>query len=102
MAFFTNQPRLGLLAALTGDRKSLVWAKGHEIPGMDPAEWRRDAFGHVICFSDYGDRNSATGWEIDHITASALGGSDDLSNLRPLHCRANAGLGGVLGGILKR
>lgn len=97
---------LGLLGALGGlpdeNRKLAVWAKGRVILGYDAAIWRHDDFGHVIRFADYGDRNSAYGWEIDHIHASALGGSDDISNLRPLHHTANSSLGGTLSGLLNR
>ncbi|MBN8982099.1 MAG: HNH endonuclease [Rhizobiales bacterium] len=90
------------LRTLTFDhhRKLAVWAKGNLIPGYDPAIWRRDAFGHAIRFSDYGDRQSDHGWEIDHIVATALGGADDISNLRPLHHTNNSTLGGLLGGLL--
>ena len=95
---------LGLLGALgvpTGEQRELaVWQKGHAIQGFDPTIWRRDDFHHVIRYSDYGDRNSEYGWEIDHIVPAGLAGGDDLTNLRPLHFSINAGLGGVLGGLL--
>lgn len=99
---------MSLLAALGGlgltdeQRKLAVWNKGRIIQGYDAAIWRHDDFGHVIRFTDYGDRQSDYGWEIDHITALALGGFDDLSNLRPLHHARNASLGGTLSGLLKR
>lgn len=60
-----------------------------------------DAFGNIIRFSHYGDRTSAYGWEIDHIVPVAVGGSGDLTNLRPLHFRQNASFGGLLGGFLR-
>ena len=75
-----------------------VWIKGRAIPNYDAGTWRRDDFGAVIRFYDYGDRSSEYGWEVDPILPAAMGGSDDISNLRPLHCRINAGPGGVLGG----
>ena len=74
-----------------------VWNKGQIIAGYNPLIWRRDYMGNAIRYSDYGDRLSVHGWEIDHITPVALGGSDDLANLRPLHWRANAQRGGWLG-----
>jgi hypothetical protein len=96
---------LGMLGLLGGfppeHRKLAVWAKGHVIVGYDPAIWRRDDFGHIMKFSEYGDRQSTYGWEIDHIIPNALSGSDDIANLRPLHHKINAGLGGVLAGMLK-
>jgi hypothetical protein len=92
----------GLGTTFTEARKLAVWAKGEIIQGFDPAVWRRDAFGSVMRYGDYGDRNLTNGWEIDHIHPSALLGSDDISNLRPLNCTNNAGLGGLLSGIFKR
>lgn len=82
-------------------RKRKVWEKGHPIQGYDPRVWRRDDFGDAIRYEDYGDRDCAYGWEIDHIRPTALGGYDAITNLRPLHCRRNAGLGGILGGLLR-
>ena len=66
-----------------------VWDKGRVIKGYKSNEWRHDAYGNVIRFADYGNRDSKYGWEIDHITAVADGGSDALSNLRPLQWEAN-------------
>jgi hypothetical protein len=82
--------------------KYIVWLKGHEIPNYDASVWRRDDNGDAIRYADYGDRNSPYGWEIDHVVASALGGSDLISNKRPLHHRANASDGGLLGNVLAR
>lgn len=101
-----SNPYSGLFSGLLGttdeQKKIAVWIKGHPIQGYDSSVWRRDDFGHAIRFSDYGDRNSDYGWEIDHVVANALHGSDNLSNLRPLHCLRNASLGGLLGGALNR
>ena len=66
-----------------------VWAKGEIIPYRQPDEWRRDDFGNLILFDDYGNRDSIYGWEIDHIVPLAQGGSNHLSNLRPLYWKAN-------------
>lgn len=69
--------------------KRSVWVKGQIIPGYDASVYRRDDYGLAMRFSDYGDRNSNYGWEIDHITPVASGGGDHLGNLRPLHWRTN-------------
>ena len=39
--------------------------------------------------NEYGNRDSDHGWEIDHITPLAQGGSNHLSNLRPLNWKSN-------------
>lgn len=63
-----------------------VWQKGNIIPGNNPNVFRQDSCGAWIRFSDYGNRQSKYGWEIDHITP---GGPDYLSNLRPLQWKNN-------------
>jgi len=84
----------------TYDKKLKAWLNAHEVLGHDPAYVRRDDFGWFIQWSDYGNRQSAYGWEIDHIRPTALGGLDTASNVRALHWQNNARLGGLLGGAL--
>ena len=79
----------------------LVWCKGTEIPGEDPNVWRLDCFGNRIKRDEYGNRQSKFGWEIDHIVALAFGGKDTLENKRPLHYKANAGMGGLISKYFK-
>ena len=67
-----------------------VWQKGQIRPGQDPDIIRVDDYGNAILRHQYGNRNSAYGWEIDHILRLENGGTDSLSNLRPLQWRVNA------------
>ena len=67
-----------------------VWNKAIPIEGYNPSEYRYDIAGNIIAYLAYGDRKSTYGWEMDHILPVSQGGSDTLSNLRPLHWRANA------------
>jgi len=63
-----------------------VWEKGKTEPGIDPYVWRKDDCDAWIGRRFYGNRDHDHGWEIDHISP---GGSDDLSNLRPLQWQNN-------------
>jgi hypothetical protein len=67
-----------------------VWEKGNIVPNNDPTKWRKDDCQAWIGRLAYGDRNSQYGWEIDHITPESQGGTDQLSNLRPLQWQNNA------------
>ena len=69
--------------------RTLVWDKGFVIPGYDPVQWRRDEFGYAMSFAAFGDRSSAYGWEVEHITPVSAGGSDAIANLRPMNWQAN-------------
>ncbi len=82
-------------------RKLAAWRKARVAVGHDPAHARQDEFGWWIVWSEYGNRNSAWGWEIDHGVPTVLGGTDSLANLRALHWRNNASLGGLLGAALR-
>lgn len=66
--------------------KQAVWHKGQAVAGYDAAKHRKDECGAWMSWSDYGNRDTVYGWEIDHINP---GGSDALSNLRPLQWENN-------------
>ena len=59
---------------------SAVWTKARQSAAMLGAIFTDD-YGNEIRRACYGDRTSPWGWEIDHITPVALGGTDDLWNL---------------------
>ena len=74
------------------DEKTIqaVWEKGTIIPNLSPDLWRWDQPQNLIKRTEYGNRESEYGWEIDHIRPVSDGGSDALGNLRPLQWAANA------------
>lgn len=88
----------GLAAALLGDDqlKRSAWANVPVHPDYPKGDFKRDALGCWIRWSDYGQRTEY-GWQIDHYPIpQALGGRDTANNVRALHHRANATLGGLL------
>ena len=81
---------MSLLFDIEQRRRVAAWNKAIAVSGYDSNVYRRDRFGMWIRWSDYGNRQSQYGWEIDHVVPLARGGTDDLSNLQALHWQSNA------------
>lgn len=85
----------------TEKQKRDFWDKTNTVDGEDWQEVRRDASGAIIHYSDYKDRNSDYGWEIDHIYPKSLLEEanvpeeliDNPLNLRPINWRNNVSKG---------
>ena len=66
-----------------------VWQKAEIDEYNVPNDFRKDQCGAWIERTQYGNHDSAYGWEIDHIKPQSDDSSSDLSNLRPLHWKNN-------------
>jgi len=64
-----------------------VWQKARTVFGWDSTKFRKDSCGATIQKTEYGNRNSDYGWEIDHIDPD--GPDDDMWNLQPLQWENN-------------
>ena len=73
----------------TSTKLKQIWSKGKTVSGYDSDLNRKDACDAWMTFSDFGKTESWYGWEVDHIKPKAQGGSNDLSNLRPLQWENN-------------
>lgn len=80
----------------TKEERLVVWKKGRLIPDFPPEIWRWDKCGTVMKFSEHGNRESESGWEIDHIDPVANGGQDEIANLQPLNWQNNVAKGDKL------
>ena len=70
-----------------------VWEKATQIEGFNPGTVRKDCCGALILRTEYGNRNSKFGWEMDHVFPLSKGGGNDLLNLRPMQWENNAAKG---------
>ncbi|MBR6066945.1 MAG: hypothetical protein IKP45_04015 [Bacteroidales bacterium] len=70
-----------------------VWDSAKIEAGYSPDRFRKDACGAWIIRNQYGRSDTIYGWEIDHIYPQALGGKDDLFNLRAMQWENNRSKG---------
>src|SRR5438309_9262964 len=69
----------------SNDTMWMIWSKSEISGGNDPVFWRKDEFGAWIFRGHYENRSSEYGWVIDYIKPLSEGGTDNISNLRPMH-----------------
>lgn len=81
------------MANFTEEQIEQVWQKAKIVANNNPNVFRQDYAGAWIRRDQYGNRNAKYGWEIDHCIPESQGGTDNLSNLYPLHWRNNASKG---------
>jgi hypothetical protein len=74
------------------DLKRAAWARTNPVSGQQLNSWefRKDCLGNLVRYSDFGNRHSPFGWELDYIVSRSLGGSGDPENLQALHWKATA------------
>lgn len=66
-----------------------VWIKGKIIDNYDPAKFRKDDCGAWMIKELHNNTTTPFGWEIDYVIPLNMGGTDDLTNLRPLQWKNN-------------
>ncbi len=72
-----------------------VWSLADKVRGKDPSLYRRDPTGSIIYRHSYG-KDTAMGWQKDHIKPVSRGGSNDISNLQALNSHSNKSKGNSL------
>ena len=77
----TSKSRMSIFQAWI---RVAVWDKADPIAGTDLRLRRKGRYGSWIDWYAYG-HTTKFGWEIDQIQPVSLGGTDDVSNLQPLH-----------------
>ena len=80
---------------VTQKQKSYLWNNAKKVRGKNPNLYRRDVYGNQLFKPSYG-KDSAQGWQIDHIKPKSRGGSDTTRNLQPLQSKKNRSLGNSL------
>ena len=70
-------------------KKELMWEKAKPMRSKSPGQYQRDPGGRTTPRDSCG-KESAAGWEIDHIKPKARGGFDRIRNLQALQWATNS------------
>lgn len=75
------------------EKKEYCWNHAQIVEGYDKDTIRKDACGAWILKAHYGMRDSAFGWEVDHVFPVIMGGDDFEQNLRAMQWKNNESKG---------
>ena len=72
------------------DLKRAAWGRTAPVAGqMNAWEFRKDILGNMVRYSDFGNRHSPFGWELDYLGPQPLG-INNPENLQALNWKAVA------------
>ena len=66
------------------DLKRAAWARTSPVSSANAWDIRKDCLGNLVRYTDFGNRHSPFGWELDYI------GSNDPANLQAINWKAAA------------
>ena len=66
------------------DLKRAAWARTSPVSSANAWDIRKDCLGNLVRYTDFGNRHSPFGWELEYI------GSSDRDNLQALNWKAVA------------
>ena len=77
------------MADWTEEEIQKIWEKATVVVGYNPNLWRKDQCGawiyrHYYGAASLGELHTSYKWQIDHIKPESKGGTDVVSNARPL------------------
>jgi len=76
------------MANFTDDKIKTVWQNAKTVDNFDPNKFRQDVCGAWMAWDNYG-KETAIGWEVDHVLPVSKGGTDHTDNLRAMHWQNN-------------
>ena len=69
---------------LLEDLKRAAWARTSPVSSANAWDIRKDCLGNLVRYTDFGNRHSPFGWELDYV------GSTDPDNLQAMNWKAVA------------